>query len=265
MGPLDHMDMSAAELAERVRGDTWRAWVEVEPSLGRLNSWPELRELRGTEADQLLGALIRLAAKDGGDDELAARAVAHQVNTEIVGVAIEFSDLGPEVDQVVMASLWLEIRTFPWRRRTRAYATSLRYNTRQSALDYLLQPAADRRRLVSCDPVELIRGTAATAHPEHEISADDAARGELVDYLRWCLEDGLITRDDAKFMLELIEAGWQTLDSGVLRIRRGSCSLPAVRLVAADRGVSPKTIIRARNRILALLRAASSDYLLEVA
>ncbi len=78
MGPLDHLDVSVEELGELVDGEVWRRWVDAEPLLDALASLTDLRKLRGQRADQLLGALVRLAARDGGDDELACKAVAHQ-------------------------------------------------------------------------------------------------------------------------------------------------------------------------------------------
>lgn len=164
MRPIDHLDMSVEELAERVRGPIWDRWVNAEPGLGRLSNLAELRDLRGAEADQLLGALVRLAAADGGDDELAAR-----------------------------------------------------------------------------------------------------SRCELVEYLEWCVRGDWITTGDATLMLELVAAGWQTLDRGVLKLKRGVCSMHAVEVVADRRGVCAKTVVRERDRVLALLREARVEYFLEVA
>jgi len=265
MGPLDHLDVTADELAALVRGEVWQRWVAAEPALASLGSLSDLRELRGRQADQLLGALVRLAAKDGGDDELAAMAVAHQVASEALGVAVELCDLGPDVDHVVLTSLWIEIRTFPSRRRTRAYATSLRRTTRRSALRYLLYRSSDRARLVMRPPEDITEG-AVHAVPEPPEGATAAqSRRELVEYLEWCVYADWITRDDAALMLEIVAAGWQTADKGVLRLKRGVCSLHAVEVVAERRGLSTKTIIRERDRIMAALRAAAADFFLDVA
>ena len=265
MRPIKHLDMSAEELAERVRGPIWERWVSAEPGLGRLRTLTELRDLRGAEADQLLGALVRLAAKDGGDDELAARAVAHQLAGEALGVAIELRDLGPDVDHVVMTSLWLEIRTFPWRRRTRAFATSLRHATRRSALEYLLDPPKDRKRLVVRSPDDIAEGAVVPASEPSEGGTAAESRAELVEYLEWCVRGDWITTDDATLMLELVAAGWQTLDRGVLRLKRGVCSMHAAELVAHRRGVCTKTVTRERDRVLALLREARVEYYIEFA
>jgi hypothetical protein len=265
MGPLDHLDVSADELAELVRGEVWQRWLLNEPMLARLGSLAELRERRGSEADQLLGALVRLAAKDGGDDELAARAVAYQLAGEAVRVAIELRDLGPDVDLVVLASLWLEICSFPSRRRTRAFATSIRMSTRRSALRYLLSRPCERGRLVMMPPEDIAERAvpAVPCLPGGATAAE--SREELVEYLRWCVEGGRVTQEEAALMLELVAAGWQTADRGVLKLKRGVCSLHAVQVVADRRGRSAKSIIRERDRVLGLLRSAAVDYFLDVA
>jgi len=265
MGPLDHLDVTAEELAELVAGEAWDRWLRAEPSLAVLGSLPDLRHRRGREADQLLGALVRLAAKDGGDDELAARAVVHQVGFDAQRIAYDLRDLGPDVDAIVLASLWIEIRTFPWRRRTRAYATSLRHATRRSALWHLLFKESDRK-LVQLRPPEQITDIARVAVPGEPAGLTGTeSRQELVEYLNWCLGTGWITDDDATLMLELVLAGWETAEAGVLRLRRGACSMYAIEVVASRRGVSGKTIVRERDRVLTLLRAAVVDYLRDVA
>ena len=228
MGPLDHLDISAEELAKLVRGRVWQRWLGAEPSLGRLESLAELRLLRGSEADQLLGALVRLAAADGGNDEIAARAVAHQLAGEALRVAVELCDLGPDVDHVVLTSLWMEIRTFPSRRRTRAFATSLRMATRRSALRYLLARPTDRGRLVVMPPEDIAEGAVPAVPHLTEGASAAQSRAELVEYLQWCVQAGRVTREDAGLMLELVAAGWQTADRGVLKLKRGVCSLHAV-------------------------------------
>ena len=265
MRPIDHLDMSVEELGERVRGRIWEQWVSTEPGLRRLSTLDELRELRGAEADELLGALVRLAAKDGGDDELAAHAVAHQLAGEALGIAIELRDLGSDVDHVVMTSLWLEIRTFPWQRRTRAFATSLRYATRRSALEYFLNPPKDRKRLIVRPPEDIAEGAVALAAGPPDGATAAQSRSELLEYLDWSVCTNRITAEDATLLIELVSAGWQTADKGRLKLKRGVCSMHAVQVVADRRGVCAKTVIRERDRVLDLLRAARTDYFLEVA
>lgn len=265
MGPLDHLDVSAEELAGLVDGEVWQRWVDAEPLLDALASLTDLRKLRGQQADQLLGALVRLAAKDGGDDELACKAVAHQMAFEAKGIAWELKDLSSDVDNVVLGSLWIEIRAFPWKRRNHAYATSLRCATRRSALKLLLYRPCDRGRIVVRPPEDITDGVVIAVPREPQGLAAAESRQELLEYLNWCVYADWITGEDADLMLELVVAGWQTADQGILKLRRGVCSVHAVQVIAERRGVCAKTIIRERDRVLALLRSAAADYLLEVA
>lgn len=264
MGPLDSLDITVEGLDEQVQGATWQQWVLAEPSLASLGKPSDLRALRGTEADQLLGAFVRLAARDGGDDEFAARAVALQLAGGANRIAFDLRDLGPDVEHVVLASLWMEIRTFPWRSRTRAYATSLIRSARRSALQHLLPRPIERRRLVFKPPEDL----AERPMPDPgllEGATAQQSRQELVDYLEWCARSGRITYEDATLVLELVAAGWQTASSGVLKLKRGVCSLHAVQVVADRRGLCAKTIIRERDRVVSLLREATVDYIRSVA
>ena len=264
MGPLDHLDITVDELDELVQGKVWQRWVASEPTLARLNTLSDLRTMRGPEADQLLGALIRLAAQDGADDELAARAVAHQLAGEASRIAFDLRDLGPDIHDVVLASLWMEIRTFPWQTRSRAYATSLRRTTRRSALRHMLSRPAERKRLILKPPDDFAERPLPAPALLDGATAEHSRR-ELVQYLEWCVRSGRITSEDATLVFELVAAGWQTADRGVLKLKRGVCSLHAVQVVADRRGLSAKSIIRERDRILALLREATADYIRDVA
>ncbi len=265
MGPLEHLDVTASELGELVQGAVWQRWVAAEPALAALASLFDLRQLRGPEADQLLGALVRLAAKDGWDDELAARAVARQLAGEAIAIAIELRDLGPDVDQVVLASLWMEIRCFPWRNRTRAYATSLRRTTKRSALQHLRYTPAERTRLVLKPPEDFSERSLIGMPSLPDGATAAQSRAELTEYLEWCVGAGWITGRDAALTLELVAAGWQTADRGTLRLKRGVCSMHAVEVVAQRRGVCAKTIVRERDRVLSQLREAAGHYFREVA
>ena len=265
MGPLDHLDMSADELAQRVQGEVWGRWRAQEPILRDLDELAQLRQRRGAEADQLLGALVRLAAQDGGDDELAARAVVHQMAYDAQRLAHELRDLSPDIDCLVLGSLWMEIRSFPWRRRTRAFATSLWRGTKRSVLRDVLSRESERGRVVVRAPEDISDGVipAVASPPEGATAAE--SRQELVDYLDWCVYAEWISREDALLMLELVAAGWQTAGQGVLKLKRGVCSLHAVEVVARRREVCSRTVIRERDRVLGILRDAAAAYLREVA
>lgn len=141
-------------------------------------------------------------------------------------------DLSEDIDEVVMGALWAEIRTFPWRRRTRAFAASLLFDTRASVMSLLLpgrtrggpepvalvnpqSPAADR--LAGPDPA-CGRGSR---------SASEESAVELVELLDWALATHIIDRVDAALQMELIAAGEEVADEDTPRTLRGTCSQAA--------------------------------------
>src|SRR5688500_3917900 len=121
MGPIDYVGLSRAELYEQVHGPIWQRWSAAEPVLADLEGLEGLWHRRGQDADRLLGALVRLAASDGGDEQLATIAVCHQLASKSRQIAIGLRDLSPEIDEIVAGALWVEIKTFPWRTRTRGH------------------------------------------------------------------------------------------------------------------------------------------------
>jgi hypothetical protein len=78
MLPIIHVGITPTELQETVEGEIWQRWCTAEPDLAWVQSLAALDELRGRDAtDGPMGALIRLAAQDGGNDELAGIAIVH--------------------------------------------------------------------------------------------------------------------------------------------------------------------------------------------
>ncbi len=105
-------------------------WAAAEPALAGIGTAGELAETvhnggDPARADELLGALVRLAAVDGGNEEDAALLVAHLLGNGTRKLALQLRDLSADIDDLLAGELWLQIRTFPWRRRRRAYAKSL--------------------------------------------------------------------------------------------------------------------------------------------
>ena len=263
MGPIDHLGITREELVDRLAEGAWERWTAAEPVLGTITSFDELRDMRGAEADSLLGALVRLAAANAGNDELAAYAVAHQLGAEARRIAFSLRDLSPDIDALVMSALWVEIRTFP-EQRDRAYATSVLRATRQAVLNQLLPERGESRRMVLLPPSDLASESFAPVTTTPAVETEDA-RMELLEYLTWCVATDRISDESRELLLDLVVAARKTAGMGLLNLKRGVCSLHAVRVVADDRGVSIKTILRKRDTVLSQLRAARSDYLRSVA
>ena len=261
--------MTPEELAQLVTGRVWASWVAVEPDLATVGSLAELDAKRGLASDPALGALVRLAAADGPYDQLAAIAVVHQLGGGLRRLCSRLRDLSDDIEAIAVGELWRQIRTFPWQRRTRAYAANLLLDTRAAVLREL-QPDRSQdgqRRVVSVDCTSgHLDAIAAANSVEGEPGAEltDSSH-EFVEVVRWARARRAISRADVELLIELLEAGYQVADSHPAPLRKGASSHAAVVRVASARGVSTKTIVRHRNRILDALRQQAQRYLAEVA
>ena len=270
MGPISWLGCSPADLNEQVSGAVWSRWLAAEPSLGVVGSLDELHALRGRSADVPLGALVRLAATDGGDDQLAGIAVAHQLEGGVKHLMFSLRDLSEDIDAVVMGALWAEIRSFPWQRRTRAFAASLMYATRASVMDLLLPTWArhGRESVVPVDPqaalTRCLEGTDTWRCGGTSATCEQSAL-ELAGLLDWALSSRVIDRDDRLLLRDLIDAGHEVAPEDTAMTLRGTCSQAAVRRVAERRGVCGRTVRRRRDQVVATLRASAVRYLAEVA
>lgn len=179
-------------------------------------------------------------------------------------------ELSDDIDQLVMGALWARIRCFPWRRRTRAIAANILRDTRADVLSQLTRPRTGGSNW-TCSPVDpqssvLDRTTAGDAPGRLTPDpAGDQTIRELVDVLAgrspagssevttWCCCSTWSLRGEEVFEQE---TPW---------MKRGVCSQAAVARVAEQRGVCGRTIRRRRDRIVSTLRAASGQYLADVA
>jgi len=267
MLPIAHIGISPESLWSIVREDRWSAWTAAEPALRQLRCLKDLRCLRGSDEDPLLGALLRLAATDGGDDELAAIAVVHQLEPAVQKLVCQFRNLaGQDVDGVVVGTLWVAVRSFAWRTRKRSYAAALIHDTRAGVLSLLLpdHTRSGTRQITFLDPLAPFLGVLIerSSGPSTE---DDFEPDQLADLLRWAQASGAVSREDATLLLELVDADRHNRSLASPQWNRGPCSVAAVQEVANRRGVHPRTITRARDAVIARLRAASHGYLADVA
>ena len=267
MGPIDFVGLSRVELYDQVRGRVWERWAGAEPCLTELDGLESLWHRRGREADGLLGALVRLAASDGGDDQLAAIAVCHQLASQSRRIAIGLRDLSRDIDEVVAAALWVEIKTFAWREHTRGFATWLVWETRASALGQLM-PTRGRtggEREIAVDPLSPLSPWRTQPAPGEDQRNSDGSQAELRQLLEWALAAGHLTQADVALLLDLVTAGVSVAESDTPHSRYGMCSQAAVHVVARQRGVCSKTVMRHRDRIVRTLREAARFYVAEAA
>jgi hypothetical protein len=245
-------------------GQNWASWVDRFPCLlgiggvGSLRAW--LRTAEPAAADEVLHALVTLASPSAGDDASAAAMVAWALLPGASVLAQRLQTLSPRIDQIVAAQLWIEIRTFPWR-RLRKVAANILANTRTG----VLRECGAQRQIERVDrtwsSVRLVDPTAvfwARVCPQD--TASQSAAHELVDVLEWARAVNVISDSDRSLLLELAE----TADSfGPARTGRGWCGLMANDLSAdlAERlGISPITVRRRARRAITALADACAVY-----
>ena len=240
-------------LARLDRDATAARWGLLEPALaGPIRPDQLAAELAcGSDpqrADDLLGALVRLGAADGHDDGDAVLLLLHLLSDGASALAARLSDLTGDVLTLVVGELTVQIRTFPWRRRTRAYAASLLRDTKAALLRELLphrtrsQPHA---REVLVDPTDRRQVDALLDAPaDGPDNVDDLT---LVDLLVWAARTGVVGSDDAALLLQ------------VERTREGGGDAQ-LRVARAWR-INERTLRRRRERTLAALQQARAGYL----
>ena len=241
----------------------WQAWAAVDD---RLKAIDELKDLRpwlkqatSEDADDVLQALAKRGAIDGGDDRAAAAALAWALLPGACLVAHRLRTLSPRIDEIVAAQLWLEIRSFPWERLTKVAANVL-MNTRAGALkecgaaSQLQRSDPTWHHTLPVDPeAPFWRGLrAAPAEPE-PTPAD-----ELLELLSWACDNRVITDNDRNLLLSLLEAADRTDSARVRRGRGGLLSNEISERVAKDYGVSPVTVRRRAGRSIQALSDASA-------
>ena len=264
MPPIRQVGISPHELEELVDEDRWRQWCAAEPILREVSGLAELRCLRGEAEDRLLGALLRLAAHDGGDDQLAAITVVHQLGGAVRLLARRYWHLSDgDIEGLVVGSMWEQIRSFDCQRHTRHYGAVLVHATRR-AVRAVLMPGRGGQSggVVLLDPQSWLF-EALLDHPESGTASQLSAHDELRRFLDWAVGTGWVAQDDAGLLMTLVLADRANPDR--VKWLRGACSMAAVARVADERGVCAKSVTRARDRVLERLREAVPAYLEEVA
>ena len=228
------------------RPRTWAAQATALKDLQSVADLPALvaRPTDPAHADQVIGALVRLAAADGADDPDALLVLLHLLSAGVHTLAAKLGHLSDEIVTVVVGELTCQIRRYPWRRRTRAYASNLLLNTKQALLRGELRPGLpDQPMLVLIDPHDALRLVDTAQHDRDDV--------DVVDLLLWAGGHGIAPLEDLLMLLDLER-------------RRGYGTQTRHR-VAHDLGVNERTIRRRRDKALTALREASDAYLATVA
>ena len=243
---------SWSTLAGRLdRSGALARWGHTEPALAAVPSIEDLavfteKPADRAVADELLGALIRVAAVDGGDDTDAALVVLHLLRNGICRMAQRLGHRGPQVMALVVGEVTCVIRSYPWRRRTRSYAAGVLLDAKHALWHGELTPVDDPRRpaaAILIDPADLQLSIA--QRPA------EAAEIELVDLLLWAASSGTITVQEAQLLID------------TAHVRAHGAGTRAA--VAAAAGIPERTFRRRRQRTLAALAAAAPEYSAAVA
>lgn len=246
---------SWAELVGRLeRCGTWARWVQVEPALAMVGGPGGLSAglapgVDRQTADALLGALIRLAAADGGDEQDAVLVVLHALAEGAAALAGQVAHRTADSLSVVVGELTCQIRTFPWRRRTRAYAANLLADTKHQLWVGELRPLGTGHHPAQARPVDPLMWPDLRLDQTAPVDAAGQSQAELLDLLVWAAGAGVAPVGDLELLWDQI-AGAGTSGQAEL---------------AADLGVDERTLRRRRRRTVRSLRDSSSAYLTAVA
>lgn len=230
-------------------GHIFDRWVALVPRLacgGDVASIADVfRELAPhspmTHHDTLLIALLQLAAQDDADDRDAVVAVLHAMQEGVARLAGQSYEVA-----LVLGELTVQIRTYPWRTRSRAVAANLLRDTAY-ALSYEENHSWMRTRRyaqrVSEDAVGLTPHSTA-ALPGSGDTGDDL---DLIDLLLWSERTGIV---DARGVSMLV----------AYHVAREACGAGHEH-VAHLFGVTTRTSMRQCAAVLDALREVVPQYL----
>ena len=298
-----------SELLDQARRK-WPEWVAWDPRLDVVAEFDDLRawlpSVDRDASDEVLLALAMLAAPDGGDDIAAAAALAKCLLPGACRLAGWLSTLPPKevfrdsqpvaggtwsaverIDELVASQLWIEVRTFPWR-RLRKVAANILMNTRVGVLrevgDFFQVSRADRTwantTLVECFsagdltdgdggawsaaemPTERVAGAlfhrpeilADQSGPDRE---EPSAAEELLELLAWACEQRVISDADRYLLLCLVEEADRVETRNLTRGYGGLIGNELSSRVAPRVGVSEATVRRHASRSMRSLAAAA--------
>jgi hypothetical protein len=277
----------------------WAGWVASDGRLGVVDDFVGLRgwlpSVGREESDAVLLALAMLGSPTGGDDIAAAGALAKCL---MPGACVEADRLGRMlargqiarrqngpvgglVEGLVASQLWIEVRTFPWRRLTRVAANIL-VRTRVGVLRELgdnaqlwrsdrtwantaVHPALTPGDLDARDAgTAPVRGVGAVRLAGFGLAAPGPGEAEpgrspleeLLEVLAWACEHQVITWEDRWLLLVLVEEAARVQTTRVRRGRGGLVGNQLSAWVAPRIGVSASTVRRRASKSMAALAAA---------
>ncbi|MDT0262340.1 hypothetical protein [Jatrophihabitans lederbergiae] len=236
--------------------DTVSRWAALEPALSGLTRVEQIQSVLGNggdkdRSDAVLGALVRLAAADGGgNDEDALLLALHCMSPAVFGLANDLCDLSRDIVALIVGELTLQIRSYLRRGRTRAYAENLRLETRRAVLDELRPSVRHHPELgedVTGDGDALRLVTGVQAGPDESDDEDV----DVVDLLLWAVRSGA-DLDGVRLLVATERARAEATSEA---------AAGADGRVASAHGISERTLYRRRERTLTAVRLAAREYL----
>jgi hypothetical protein len=220
--------------------------LRVVDELADLPAW--LRAADWADADRVLLALAQLSAPDGGDDVAATGALAWVLLPGASLLAFRLGRLSHRVDEILAAQLWVEARTFPWKGGHKVAANIL-MNTRKGVIRDLGLGELSGRTIPFPPTAEVWDETAHDRQP-----AEPTPEQDLHDILELATSRGALTAEDGDLLLDLAHAADLASPARSGRGHAGLMAPAASEAVAADRGVSGRTVRRRAARSVSALR-----------
>jgi hypothetical protein len=293
LGDLLGLDEGSA-LLEQAR-QRWATWVAADSRLAVVEDFDDLRGWLASAdrvaADEVLLALAMLASPDGGDDVAAAGALAKCLLPGACRLAAWLATqrrhmLPGDISlatELVASQLWIEVRSFPWR-RGRKVAANILMNTRAGVLrecgditqvgrtDQTWVHTALVEALATCDQGDV--DVEPCARGERHMPAAgwrpcllaDPAPGpgddlesplaELLEVLAWACEQDVISDDDRFLLLCLLEEAARVDTRRTGRGYGGLLANDVSERVAPRVGFSDKTVRRRASKSMRALAAA---------
>jgi len=228
-------------------------WRRLEPALADTDLdgvWGQLRPgVDAARSDELIGAVLRLAAVAGHDDPDAVLLLLHLLADGARALARQIRDLTAAPLSLVVGELAAQIRSFPVDRERRALAGALLLDTKKALIRELLPHRTRAHQDVQEIPVDPTDRANLAWLFHVQAPQDDGL--DLIDLLLWAQQSGVVDPVDVALLLH---AERSRDESGPLLLTLERCW-----------GESGRTLRRRRLRTLSALQAARADYLRDCA
>lgn len=288
MRVTEYLDLEDhAGVVARARG-SWPEWADLEPRLRVTHADDVFRWVRSTappEKDDVLHAMATLAARDGGDDVVAATTLAWLLSPGACRLARELKGLPVDSHALVAVHFWIQVRTFDWRRlrrvaanivmQTRAACLSeagtkqeVTYGDRAWRMATLVAPDSrlwDRLAAGGAGHMDVLEQSEEDADDEAQarcavVEASGASAEELADVLSWACETSVISADDAELLRRVVDEARHVVPFRVSGRYCGLTSPEIAGAVAKSFGLSHATVRRRTARALRALAAVAHRY-----